>query len=77
MTLHVDSARIAENALSPQQLPRATFTSHAQAFGCGPKALSGAPILLTNCVLGPNGPRIKAKAFQEIVVGILRGEGCT
>jgi hypothetical protein len=54
----------------------ATFTSHAQAFVSEPMALSNDPIVLKACVLGPNGPRFKVKAVQEIVVSILYGEDC-
>ena len=33
--------------------------------------LSDAPVVLKKCVLGPNGPRIKDKSIQEIVVNML------
>ena len=62
------------NALSFQQLLRTTFTSHAQAFGSESMPVSNAPIVLKVCVLGPNGPRIKIRAVQEIVITILHGE---
>jgi hypothetical protein len=42
-----------------------------------PNALASALIALKKCVLGPNGPRIKAKAVHEIVVSSLQGGGCT
>jgi hypothetical protein len=42
-----------------------------------PKALSNAPTVLEKCFLGPNGPRIRVKAVQDIVVSIVRGEGST
>jgi hypothetical protein len=64
------------NALSVQHLLRATFTSHAQAFVSEPMALSNDPIELKAWVLGPNGPRCKVKAVQEIVVTISYGEHC-
>ena len=40
-------------------------------------AISNAPIVFKECVLGPNGPRIKVKSVQDIVVSILHSEGCT
>jgi hypothetical protein len=64
------------NALSIQQLLRATFTSHTQAFVSEPMALSNDPIVLKACVLGPNGPRFKVKAVQGIVVNLSYGEDC-
>jgi hypothetical protein len=42
-----------------------------------PKALSNSSIVLKRWVFGPNGPRIKVKAVQEIVVNTLHGESCT
>jgi len=66
MKPHVDLHAL-PNALSPQQLLRATFTSDAKRSAGEPKALSNTPIVLKKRILGPNGPRIKVKAVQEIV----------
>ena len=60
----------------PGQVTRATFGSHAQAFGGVPKALSNAPVVLKKWVPGPSGLRIKVTAVREIVVSILYGKVC-
>jgi hypothetical protein len=57
-------------------LEHALFDKRLQAFDLAPKARIRHPNFLKNCVLGPSGPKIKAKAVQETVVSSSRGAGC-
>jgi hypothetical protein len=57
-------------------LENALFDERLQAFDLAPKARIRHPNFLKNCVLGPSGPKIKAKAVQETVGSSLRGAGC-
>jgi len=67
---HVDSARIAETrCLLNNFCARLSLQMPKRSAG-EPKALSNTPIVLKKRILGPNGPRIKVKAVQEIVVSI-------
>jgi hypothetical protein len=57
-------------------LENTLFDERLQAFDLAPKVRIRRPNFLKNCVLGPSGPKIKAKAVQETVGGSLRGAGC-
>jgi hypothetical protein len=51
-------------------LEHALFDKRLQAFDLAPKARIRHPNFLKNCVLGPSGPKIKAKAVQETVLEV-------
>jgi hypothetical protein len=70
MKPHVDSARIAEMRCPLNNFCARLSLQMPKRSAGEPKALSNAPIVLKKCVPGPNGPRIKVKAVQEIVVSI-------
>jgi hypothetical protein len=70
---HVEFAPIAKMS----QAIRVRLSLLMRKFRGEPKALSNAPIALKRSLIGPSGPRIKAKAVHEIVVSSLEGGRCT
>jgi len=48
-------------------LENALFDERLRAFDLAPKARIRHPNFLKNCVLGPSGPKIKAKAVQKLL----------